>query len=390
MQPAVSSGPTVTLPRPKSFSSLSTGSITPSNRNAPYMVALSGWPEPVYVAGPSLGSRPGTPGPSDHSEGPGEMRDGISPSLARRRKSEDVFPKTKALSMSRGSSQDRHVIGRSSPAPTGSIFSQPCMYQTDPSKPCPIPDHPNHFAKYTNQYHHTQPFKSSGLVNSTSRADSPSAFPTSSARSTPHPSPPTSRRGSPKPRHSLLSSIPIQGSENMEEDHFGDSEDNRGQRERSFKDPRFAPNVAVLANRPALPLAPNWTSSANTTGSTGQTGASTPSSRTNTQHTGYGVAVSAGQRGTGILVMRAVPDVYPPPVPAPGMAGMVTGMTRSGSHGKAKRGKGAGAGGGFEMATEVYPRDPDSAFLWGSGAAPQHQADALMEDSKDNMDLDGN
>ena len=51
--------------------------------------------------------------------------------------------------------------------------------------------------------------------------------------------------------------------------------------------------------------------------------------------------VPAGQRGEGLLVMRAVPDVYPPP-------GRVL----------------ASAGG---VAKEVYPRDPNNAFLWGGG-----------------------
>lgn len=54
--------------------------------------------------------------------------------------------------------------------------------------------------------------------------------------------------------------------------------------------------------------------------------------------TGRGVKVMAGGRGPELLVMRAVPDVYPPP-------GLVGAM-------------------GVGVATEVYPRDPDAAVLW--------------------------
>lgn len=80
-----------------------------------------------------------------------------------------------------------------------------------------------------------------------------------------------------------------------------------------------------------------------------------------------GMKVPAGQRGMGILVLRAVPDVYPPPTAHLGMAGMASSMSRS----KANGAQGMNGGGHVGVATEVYPRDPDSAFLWGSAASPQ-------------------
>lgn len=62
--------------------------------------------------------------------------------------------------------------------------------------------------------------------------------------------------------------------------------------------------------------------------------------------------MTAGQRGEGVLVMRAVPDVYPPP-------GRVM----------------AGAGG---VAKEVYPRDPNNAFLWSGAGAPAANGAGIM------------
>ena len=361
------------------------------------MVALSGWPEPVYIAGPPSGSRDNTPGPS------GEYYEGISNSDISRH-AVHAGPST-TISNDWSIKPEIHAGPSGKPAPyqrdppnapvppSESIFSRTCMYNNDPTKPCPIPDHPNHIAKYQhpNPMHH-QPLRDPFAI----RADSPSAFPTSSARSTPHPSPPVSRRGSPKP---TLPSLLHTSSPLAVDAH--DVEDDLGPTARTFRDPRLAPHVAVMSNRPALPLAPTWSSSS-VSNSSG-TGENTPSKLPyHLQSTGVGVRIPAGQRGTGILVMRAVPDVYPPPASVPGIAGMATEMTRSASasqNGRRKSRALGSSGGALEVATEVYPRDPDSAILWGTGVPSRKSSFAdlsrrtsmAVEEGKDvSMDLDSN
>ena len=315
-----------------------------TNRTPPYMVALSGWPEPVYIAGPPLGSsRDGTPGLS------GEYREGISSFDIENHAKEGI-----QLDSSIGTSYPGkfHSSGPGVPSvPPESIFSRTCMYNNDPSRECQIPDHPNHIAKYAQ----ARPLPGNLTP---SRADSPS-FPTSSTRGTPHPSPPVSRKASPKPssypRHSSPLTLPT-----MEES-------DRDPRARSFADPRYAPHVAVMSNRPALPLAPSWgSSSVNRPSEALSPGDSTPPVLMHPHSTGVGVRIAAGQRGTGILVMRAVPDVYPPPASMPGIAGMAAEMTRTASQGSRRKTR-AGPASALEVATEVYPRDPDRAILWGSG-----------------------
>lgn len=61
------------------------------------------------------------------------------------------------------------------------------------------------------------------------------------------------------------------------------------------------------------------------------------------------------------MVMRAVPDVYPPP-----------GMIRAGGGGLAK---------------EVYPRDPNNVLLWG-GAVPVQALAAEMSHPLDTNAFD--
>jgi hypothetical protein len=204
--------------------------------------------------------------------------------------------------------------------PPSSIFSKSCMYESEPGAGCPVPeDHPDHVGKY---------------LLTTQRNKDQSTFPTSSTRTPTHspprsPSPPSVK--APK-KHPYYTS-----------------------RHATFNDPRMAPNVAVLSNRPALPLAPSWTASSPPSAS-----APLPSMPN------VGVKVPAGERGTGILVLRATPDVYPPPSAPSGMAGMMSGMTRHNGV----------PGGHIGVATEVYPRDPDLAFLWGSGASPRVETEA--------------
>jgi len=93
--------------------------------------------------------------------------------------------------------------------------------------------------------------------------------------------------------------------------------------------------------------------------------------------TGIGVKVQAGPRGPGLLVMRATPDVYPPPLSTP--AGL-TGMAQEMSHLTSSSSSEFGVG----MATEVYPRDPDRRFLWSNPA----RLAADGEDHSEEMEVD--
>ena len=282
----------------------STSSSAPYARPPPpYMVALSGWPEPVYI---SHRSRPSSPKPSF----PGEVSDGI-----------DAGSEIKRISR-RGSAAEvaeakdgpkRKLSGSAEPVPAESIFSKQCMYNNAYGAGCPIPDHPNHVARYAASSHKHRIKSEHGGV---------SPFPTSSARTPTHSPPPPSR-----PASSSNSNTPFNGTSS---------------RYSTFRDPRFAPNAGVLNSRNPLRVAPSWSSSA-------------PSS---TPMPNVGVTVAAGERGMGIFVMRSTPDVYPPPrmVGLPGMTGMADMLGSTQKEG----------GRGFGLATEVYPRDPDSAFLWGS------------------------
>jgi hypothetical protein len=302
------------------------------------MVALSGWPEPVYI---SNRSRPTTPRPSF----PGEQGDGIilnSPTL--------TLPKL---------DRDRHGpetgTAPTSGVPAESIFSKTCMYNARQDGPCPVADHPNHIANHVERHSMARTPSSHDKHKHEYPAAGSSSFPTSSTRTPTH-SPPL--RPAAHPQYNATPSS-----------RYG-----------TFRDPRMAPNVGVLSNRAALPIAPGWTSSASV---------SSPPSHQNHQAQmsplpNVGMKVPAGERGTGILVLRAVPDVYPPPMShamagLPGMAGIAADMARAGSRqtGPAMRSLG--------VATEVYPRDPDSAFLWGSGAGVGRVAE---EQAQERMEVD--
>jgi len=285
-------------PRTSISSQSIAGSSGPYTRPpAPYMVALSGWPEPVYI---SHRSRPSSPKPFFS----GENSDGIeTPSHQHR----------SGLNSPAEIQVKPEATRKRSPVPAESIFSKQCMYNNAYGAGCPIPDHPNHVARYAASSHKHR-------MKSEHGGDSP--FPTSSARTPTHSPPPPSR-----PASSSNSNTPFNGTSS---------------RYSTFRDPRFAPNAGVLNSRNPLRVAPSWSSSA-------------PSS---TPMPNVGVTVAAGERGMGILVMRSTPDVYPPPrmVGLPGMTGMTDMLGSTQKEG----------GRGFGLATEVYPRDPDSAFLWGS------------------------
>lgn len=246
------------LYRPKSSSSLpyarppnptgvAGGSIPPGLQQQPQhpiMVALSGWPEPVYVA--------------------------ESKEVARRR-SRAGTPVLQPLTTGMGDGVDLSML------PPLSNGSKPPVSR-----------------EYENRYREER-----------------SPYPTSSTRSTRTspvrsvPSSPTLHgrsHGQSSPHHDAYPHPPLP---------------------KGYHDPRYGP-TAALHDR-ALRVVPAWSSS----------------SAPHRDNVGVGMRVPAGQRGEGLLVMRAVPDVYPPP-------GRVL----------------ASAGG---VAKEVYPRDPNNAFLWGGG-----------------------
>jgi len=158
---------------------------------------------------------------------------------------------------------------------------------------------------------------------------------------------------------------------------------------RGYPDPRYGPTAALHSR--ALKVVPAWSSSSSSSSSTSfaapikgltpisQVSVSVPLSGVG----GVGVRVTAGQRGEGLLVMRAVPDVYPPPSSGSGAGTSYTtslggvggvgegrAMTRTGSMGVGV-GVGGNVGVGVGVAKEVYPRDPNNAFLWGGvGTGP--------------------
>jgi hypothetical protein len=165
----------------------------------PYMVALSGWPEPIYVpvylSHSYPKSRPTTPSSSRRIAGGedlegGQFRDGV------------IFPLTKVKRAS--GSQDGLKI------PPESLLSRSCAYSSNDE--CTLPGHPRH---------HNLGVISSASASSGTQGqagmqldkedmdeygdeDYGSGFPTSSARGTPHPTPP----GSPKSRPNHGSMLP--------------------------------------------------------------------------------------------------------------------------------------------------------------------------------------
>jgi hypothetical protein len=228
------------MPRPKSASSLPYArppNLNLNNGSAsqqhPIMVALSGWPEPVYVP--------------------------ESKEVARRR-SRAGTPVLAPLTTGMGDGVDLNML---------------------------------------------PPLNAGRAPYKEERRDEGSPYPVSSARST-RTSPVHSGPNSPTPPSHSYPNPPLP---------------------KGYYDPRYGPGAAL--NNRALRVVPAWSSS------------SSPSK----QHgnLGVGIRIPAGHRGEGNMVMRAVPDVYPPP-----------GIVRAGGGGLAK---------------EVYPRDPNNVLLWG-GAVP--------------------
>ena len=230
--------------RPPNPSGLPGGSIPSQQQQHPIMVALSGWPEPVYVAESKevarRRSRAGTPVLQPLTTG---MGDGVDLSM--------LPPLSNGSKPPASREYESRYREERSPYPVSSTRST----RTSPVRSIPSSPIPHHHSHRSSSPHHD---------------------------SYPHP---------PLPK--------------------------------GYHDPRYGPN-ATLHDR-ALRVVPAWSSS----------------SASSHETVGVGMRVPAGQRGEGLMVMRAVQDVYPPP-------GRVL----------------ASAGG---VAKEVYPRDPNNAFLWGVG-----------------------
>lgn len=137
-----------------------------------------------------------------------------------------------------------------------------------------------------------------------------------------------------------------------------------------FADPRFGAGAAVMHNRGALEVAPGWGSAisvpaAQANAILGKEAVGAPYSmgglpgmqglvdgeakRTDASAgaVGTGVKVPLGKRGEGLLVMRAVPEVYPPPGSSPTRASFAQCSST------VRGGVGAEAGGGEPLKTET-------------------------------------
>ncbi|BEI88252.1 uncharacterized protein CcaverHIS019_0109700 [Cutaneotrichosporon cavernicola] len=239
----------------------SNSSHTGSLGHAPYMVALAGWPEPLFVAERELWdvrkrSRPTTP-----TGFRGEVRDGVACPLP---------------------------ASLVNAAPTNGLVHPQPVKSAPPQVHAPIHSH------------------SLPLSHRRSRPGSPTGFPTSSARDAPPPGPesaPSSSASTP-PRHDAPGPNPLSGT--LARLALGDHRERvpnptlaaRTVRRHidklgGFSDPRYHANAAVVGRGRSLRVAPAWASSTPV-----QPYADRPPS-------GHGRGWPA--------VSRAVPEVWPPP-----------------------------------------------------------------------------
>lgn len=314
-------------------------------RPAPYMVALSGWPDPVFVAEAretweKRHSRP--PSPTGM-----QVRDGISlhslslhsaasvssslagqPPLAREfRDGVPNYPRTSIMtSMVRtGSTGERQE--RSHPA---SRPASPRRASASPDAPSPPASHPN-LRTHSRTHSHSSTTPRSGPGNLAAGPGSGSSgVSVSHMTMTPLPLTPLTTPGSTPTGSSAGGSAANASAAAM-----------RGQQRRvhGFPDPRYGVNARVVGGaRAPLRVAPTWTSSAPNHHSHGMQ--PYPSAQRSTAHVQvtHPYVGNRTHRTTGAPnIQHSVPEVWPPPKAGPGLA------------------------------TQVYPRDPDSPWMWGSG-----------------------
>ncbi|CAD6583843.1 MAG: hypothetical protein TREMPRED_003663 [Tremellales sp. Tagirdzhanova-0007] len=321
----------------------------------PYMVALSGWPQPIYVSQPTV-SRPTTPRSSQSTSSSISGTQGARSSVS----APTVIsgPKESEISMYDTSDEVKHYMTRPSDHFTAGLIPSASQAR-------------RHRAGLLDRWDGDRRFqlgegdKEEQMEKEDEDEDGP--FPTSSTRGTPHPSPPGSSRLLPLPFPSRAS---------------------------KFSDPRYAPHAAphaaVLHKRSALPLVPTWfnapsspvpevaltsyptpntvisqestpsltfTPTQTPTSANMYTPTQTPTSTAETAptlSTGSSLPAPATEtrrqtndrvrrRGSGILVMKTAPDVHQ------------------------SRG----------LATEVYPRDPNATALWSRHTSRDEEASPL-------------
>ncbi|CAK9784995.1 hypothetical protein CC85DRAFT_118735 [Cutaneotrichosporon oleaginosum] len=254
-------------------------SHTGSLGHAPYMVALAGWPEPLFVAERESWdvrkrSRPTTP-----TGFRGEVRDGVG------------CPLPASLLNS---------------APTnGLVHPQPVMH-APPAPPTHSRSH-SHTNSHAHAHHSAQVHSHSlPLSHRRSRPASPTGFPTSSARDAPphHSDSAGSSSASTPPRHDAPG--PLSGP--LARLALGDHREHPRAPNPSvaartvrrhidklggFADPRYHANAAVVGRGRSLRVAPAWTHS--------------------TSLAPYTDKLPPSGHGRVGIIARAVPEVWPPP-----------------------------------------------------------------------------
>jgi hypothetical protein len=330
-----------------------------SARVAPYMVALSGWPEPVYIDSHGVGavrgaqSRPGTPRASLSGPG-GQVPDdyiGADKSAAGVKVSVSVAP-TGAVAWSeyldsRPSGPGRPITPTKGPTITEALYP----YLHSNTRPPVFPSPP------------LAPRASSPVSKQAHIPPRPNLPPTTSA--------------------TLFSSAPPQPSSSGHPAHRNTAEASHGAK---FADPRFTPRAAVLGRQGGhLRIAPSWTNSAPSPAAARvllssfehtpvyssirtqqpvddesshdiiekdvRGGVRHQDTRMDNAAQGVGgrmLHLGSMSGRTRPVILRATPEVYP--VPQQSHAG--------------RRGSWVSADAVVGVATEVYPRDPESTLLW--------------------------
>ena len=417
--PSSTTSPLTALGTTPSSTGTSPSSLGSFTRPAPYMVALSGWPEPVFVAEAretweKKHSRPPSP------TGFREVRDGIGsfpiPSFSHResqvREFRDGIPApihhpSQPQSFHRETTGNRTPPSRVPLPPLGAEVRDGIA--SDAPAAAATATATQHHHHYYHQHHpsYSSSRSSVGMARGASSnmgVDSRSgpSSPLRSSASPDAPSPPGSATHSHHSHHHSVSSTNSQphsgnatpgggaSATSGSASHHPSSSSSaatvtaaaaslnsaaaaaamRQRRAHGFVDPRYAPNAGVIGvRRAALRVAPAWSSASST--------APVHSVGSNHQHShahGHGSQPypSASNRGGAVglghattlrardprglaashYIQRSVPEVWPPP------------NAQAVAHTP-------------HLATAVYPRDPDSPWMWNmstpsAGHSPHH------------------
>jgi hypothetical protein len=345
------------------------------------MVALAGWPEPVYVPQPAATewesarekrkSRPGTPklvpaglGWTQDTE-VREIRDGISlAALLNPIETEGGSAGYARGVIGGGERETGNGKGVADETPQQSIFTQGCPYSSaGEGCECPIPGHP-HKGMY--QTLPPPPPDNRGMPPPPLPHRTTEFTPTDSAAST------SALTGNLIP---LPSSSPSSSSSHT-----------TVRRETAFNDPRYSPNASLQPGRP-LRVVPAWSSSRTSShepdrpaslSSTAKYShfAQAQSQLYQTMHAAHSQGNTKLLRPGMLYPQRAVPDVYPLPNGDNARSTATSQTHPLGDEKPVEVGEGrrvVTAMGGMGLATEVYPRDPDSAYMWGAAIAGKYE-----------------